>query len=80
MGLLAGGMVLFMLGDVFFRWVMGMRPIAVRFLGAVAAMLLGVAGARWGAQGALATIAALAIAVIAAEQRLESRASRKRSK
>jgi hypothetical protein len=52
----------------------------VRFLGAVAAMLLGVAGARWGAQGALATIAALAIAVIAAEQRLESRASRKRSK
>ena len=71
MGLLAGGMVLFMLGDVFFRWVMGMTPIAVRFLGAVAALLLGFAGTRWGAQGALAAIALLAIAVIAIEQRLE---------
>jgi len=73
MGLLAGGMALFMLGDVFFRWVMGMRPIVVRSLGALLALMLGFAGTRWGAQGALAAIAALAIAVIAIEQRLESR-------
>jgi cytochrome c oxidase assembly factor CtaG len=52
---------------------MGMRPIAVRFLGAIAAVLLGLAGTRWGAQAALAATAALAIAVIAVEQRLESR-------
>ena len=73
MGLLAGGMVLFMLGDVFFRWVMGMRPIAVRSLGAATALVLGFLGTRWGAQGALAAIAALAVAVIATERRLESR-------
>jgi low temperature requirement protein LtrA len=73
MGLLAGGMALFMLGDVFFRWVMGMRPLAVRFVGAVAAMLLGVVGTPWGAQGALAAIAAVAIAVIAVERGLETR-------
>jgi len=69
--LLAGGMALFMLGDVFFRWVMGMRPIVVRFLGALLALVLGVAGTRWGAQGALA--AALAVTVIAIEQQMESR-------
>jgi hypothetical protein len=46
------------LGDVFFRWVMGMRPIVVRSAGAAVAVVLGVAGTRWGAQGALAAIAA----------------------
>lgn len=73
MALLAGGMALFMLGDVFSRWVMDMRPIVVRFLGAVAALLPGFAGTRWGTQAALAAIAALAIAVIAIEQQLEFR-------
>jgi len=73
MALLSGGMALFMLGDVFFRWVMGMRPIAVRSLGAAIALVLGFAGTRWGAQAALAAITALAIAVIATERRLESR-------
>jgi hypothetical protein len=63
-----------MLGDVFFRWVMGMRPLAVRVLGAIAALLLGLAGTRWGAQGALAAIAALAIAVITIELRLDRKA------
>jgi low temperature requirement protein LtrA len=73
MRLLAGGMALFMLGDVFFRWVMGMHPIAVRCFGAVLAVALGFAGTRWGAQAALAAIAALAIAVLLIERRLESR-------
>jgi hypothetical protein len=73
MGLLAGGMTLFMLGDVFFRWVMGMRPIAVRIVGAASAVVLGFAGTRWGAQAALAAIAALAIAVLLIERQLESR-------
>ncbi len=73
MGLLSGGMALFMLGDVLFRWVMGMRLIAVRFLGAAVALVLGFLGMRLGAQAALAAIAALAIAVIAIEQWLESR-------
>jgi hypothetical protein len=52
---------------------MGMRPIAVRSLGAATALVLGFFGTRWGAQAALAAIAALAIAVIAIERRLESR-------
>lgn len=45
----------------------------MRLLGAAAALLLGFAGTRWGAQTALAAIALLAIAVIAIEQQLESR-------
>ena len=49
---------------------MGMRPIAARFLGAATALVLGFFGTRWEAQAA---IAALAIAVIAIEQRLKSR-------
>jgi small basic protein len=53
--------------------VMGMRPIAVRSFGAVVAVALGFAGTRWGAQAALAAIAALGIAVISIEQLLESR-------
>jgi len=73
MGLLAGGMALFMLGDVFFRWVMGIKPVAVRCLGAVLAVVLGLAGTRWGAQAALAAIAALAITVLLIERWLESR-------
>jgi len=51
----------------------GMRPIAVRSFGALVAVALGFAGTRWRAQAALAAIAALAITVIAVEQRLESR-------
>jgi len=35
--------------------------------------VLGVAGTRWRAQGALAATAALAIAVIAIERQMESR-------
>src|SRR2546428_5163760 len=73
MRLLAGGMGLFMMGGVFFRWVMGMQPIPVRSFRAVLAVALGFPGTRRGAQGALAAIALLAIAVIAFEQRLESR-------
>jgi hypothetical protein len=73
MGLLSGGMALFMLGDVFFRWVMGVQPIAVRCFGALLAVALGFTGTRWGAQSALAAIALLAIAVIAIEWQLESR-------
>jgi len=52
---------------------MGMRPLAVRSLGAATALVLGLLGTRWEAQGALAAIAALAIAVIAIERQLESR-------
>ena len=52
---------------------MGMRPIAVRLQGAVIAVLFGLGGDHWGAKGMLGAIAALAIAVIAIEQLLESR-------
>lgn len=52
---------------------MGMRPVAVRLLGAAVAIFLGFAGTRWGAQAALAAIAVLAIAVIAIERQMEPR-------
>jgi len=47
----------------------------LRLLDAAVALILGFAGARWGAQAALAAIATPAIAVIAIEQQLESRKS-----
>jgi len=50
-----------------------MRSIVVRLLGSALALVPGVAGTYREAQGALATIAALAIAVIAIERQLESR-------
>jgi len=59
--------------DVFFTWMMGMRPVAARCFGAAVAVVLGFAGTRWGAQTALAAIAALAIAVLLIERRLETR-------
>ena len=49
-----------------------MRPIAVRSFGAVLAVVLGLAGTRWGAQVALTAIAALAVAVLLIERRLET--------
>ena len=52
---------------------MGMRPIAVRIVGAASAVVLNFVGTRWGAQAALGPIAALAVAVIAIERWLESR-------
>jgi hypothetical protein len=45
----------------------------VRCVGAAIIVALGLAGTRWGAQGALAAIATLAIAVIAVEPKMESR-------
>ncbi len=72
MGLLSGGMAVFTLGDVFFRHVMGIRPIVVRSAAGAVALVLGVLGTSWGAQAALASVAATAIAVIAIERRPES--------
>ena len=73
MRLLSGGLAVFMIGDVFFRYVMGMRPIGARLTGAAAALALGILGASWGALGALATIALLAIAVLSIENLLDSK-------
>jgi hypothetical protein len=56
----SGGDPVLPLGD-------GIRPIAVRFVGAFTALLLGVAGARWEAE------AAFAIAITVIERQLESR-------
>jgi len=64
-----------MAGDVFFRWVMGVNPLAIRLQGAVIALLFAVGGSHWGAQGMLAAVAALAIAVVVIEMLLESRKS-----
>ncbi|HMG60765.1 MAG TPA: hypothetical protein VK583_13630, partial [Burkholderiales bacterium] len=51
----------------------GYAAIAVRSLGTATALVLGFFGTLWGAQAALAAIAALAIAVLLIERRLESR-------
>ena len=70
--LLFGGVAVYMLGDVFFRWIMGMTPIAIRLVAGALGLVMCAIGAHWAAQPALAAAAALAIAVVAVE-RLQSR-------
>jgi low temperature requirement protein LtrA len=69
--LLAGGIAFYLLGDVVFRWVMGIRPVIVRALGAAIALTLGVIGPLWGSEASLGTAAALVIVLLVIEQGLE---------
>lgn len=69
--LLAGGMAVYLGGDVWFRRVMGIRPVIVRAVGAAIALPLGVVGSLWGGVAEIGAVAALAIVLLVIEQRLE---------
>jgi len=69
--LLAGGVALYLLGDVSFRWVIGIRPVLVRVVGAVVALLLAIIGSQWNGVSQLGTPGALLIVLLTIEQRLE---------
>jgi low temperature requirement protein LtrA len=68
--LLASGTAIYLLGDVLFRSVIGLRPVLVRVLGAVAALGLGAVGLAWGGVAELGALAAMALVVLALERRL----------
>jgi low temperature requirement protein LtrA len=68
--LLAGGLAGYLLGDVGFRAVVGLRPLRVRALGAALALAFGALGTRWGGPAELAALTALALALLALEARL----------
>lgn len=69
--LLVGGTAVYLCGDVVFRWVMRIRPVLVRALGAALILPLGVVGPLWGGEAELSAVAALAIVLLVIEHRLE---------
>jgi low temperature requirement protein LtrA len=70
---LAGGIAIYLVGDVVFRWVMGIRPVIVRTLGAAIVLPLGVVGSLWGGDASLCAAAVLVIVLLVIEQGLERR-------
>ena len=73
---LTSGLAVYLLGDVWFRWVMGIRPVIVRAVGTAIALLLGAIGPLWGGAAELDTVelgavTALAIVLLVIEQGLE---------
>jgi low temperature requirement protein LtrA len=69
--LLTIGLAIYFVGDVGFRWALGIRPVFVRAIGAVIALVLGLLGPRWGGAPELAMVAALPIVLLVIEQKLE---------
>jgi low temperature requirement protein LtrA len=69
--LLAGGMAVYLCGDAWFRRVMGIRPVIVRAVGAAIVLPVGVVGPLWGGVAEIGAVAALVIALLVIEQRLE---------
>jgi len=69
--LLAGGIAVYLVGDAVFRWVMGIRPVIVRTLGAAIVLPLGAIGPLWGGDASLFVAAVLVIVLLVIEQGLE---------
>ncbi len=69
--LLVSGTAVYLLGDVLFRWVMSIRPVFVRTLGAALVLTLGGVGQIWGGVAELGAVAVLVIVLLWIEQRPE---------
>jgi low temperature requirement protein LtrA len=67
---LASGLAIYLVGDVWFRGVMGIRPVVVRAVGAAIALLLGIVGPLGGGAASLGAVTALAILIVVVEQQL----------
>jgi low temperature requirement protein LtrA len=70
--LLAGGVALFMAGDILFRVVLAVRPVVSRAICGALVLLLGYAGREWNAIAFLAVITLLLVVVVAAENRAKA--------
>src|SRR5258708_18642560 len=69
--LLAGAMAGYLVGDAWFRRVMGIRPVIVRAVGAAIVLTLGVVGSLWGGGGEIGAGVALAIILFVLAPRIE---------
>jgi low temperature requirement protein LtrA len=67
---LASGLAIYLVGDAWFRGVMGIRPIAVRVVGAAIALLVGIVGPLGGGAASLGAVTALAIVIVLIEGQL----------
>ncbi|HEX5158168.1 MAG TPA: low temperature requirement protein A [Ktedonobacterales bacterium] len=67
---LASGLAIYLAGDVWFRRAMGIRPVAVRAVGAVVALLIGIIGPLGSGAASLGAVTALAIVIVVAEEQL----------
>ena len=66
------GLAIYLIGDVWFRREMGMQPVVVRAVGAIGVLLLGAISSLGGGMVSLGVVTALAIALLASEQRLNA--------
>lgn len=70
---LASGLAVYLVGDVWFRWAMSIRPVVVRAAGISAALIVGVFGMLWGGAATLGAVTALAIVILVIEDQLRRR-------
>jgi low temperature requirement protein LtrA len=66
--LLSGGIAVYLAGDAFFRTVLGLRPLALRWLGAAVAPAFGLLGTNWGAVAELGALSAFVTVLLAVER------------
>lgn len=70
--LLSGGMALYLLGSCLFRWLIGIRTVGVRVLGAGAFLALAAIGVALPSLAWLAAASALAVALLLVEERRDA--------
>jgi low temperature requirement protein LtrA len=75
---LASGLAIYLVGDVWFRTVMGIRPMVVRAVGAAVALLLGIVGPLGSGAASLGAVTALAIVIVVVEEQLRREAKTSR--
>jgi low temperature requirement protein LtrA len=75
---LASGLAIYLVGDVWFRAVMGIRPVVVRAVGVAVALLLGIVGPLGSGAVSLGAVTALAIVIVVVEQQLRREAKTSR--
>lgn len=74
---LASGLAIYLVGDAWFRAVMGIRPVAVRVVGAAIALLIGIIGPLGSGAASLGAVTALAIVIVVVEEQLRHEDVRK---
>ncbi|HEX5440937.1 MAG TPA: low temperature requirement protein A [Ktedonobacterales bacterium] len=67
---LASGLAIYLVGDAWFRAVMGIRPVVVRVVGAAVALLVGIVGPLGSGAASLGAVTALAIVIVVIEEQL----------
>ncbi|HKW23423.1 MAG TPA: low temperature requirement protein A [Ktedonobacterales bacterium] len=67
---LASGLAIYLVGDVWFRRAMGIRPVVIRAVGSVVALAIGIIGPLGSGAASLGAVTALAIVIVVIEEQL----------